>query len=500
MKSRIFKQFWRNEVGAIYIYFAIAIIPILGFVGLSVDISRAYHARAILVDAVDAASIAAAKVTPDQANAEAHRIFNAYISGTSIAGGADITNVEVNSDEGYVQVNAESTVDMSFIKAIGYDYIDVGAESRVVIAGGVIEVALVLDNTGSMRHFINGKSRLDHLKDSVELLVNTLMPTDDPTDDVFISIVPYITQVNTGIRTDWLTVAGKARVNDPNFFPNIPAGNWQGCLEARLHNNLHSSDTPPTDEATRFMPYWWASTEIHNYPYPSGSINPWGTYYAGDNDWTLTSVTPWTSSNPINPNAGCPVEVLPLSNYKKAILAKNQEMRWISRGGTFSFAGLKVGWWTLSPKWKGMWHSPNPNDLPKEYEDSKKVIVLMTDGHSEWIAMNAPYWFYDDYNYTSYGRWYGSAHSSNNQSIVQPNSMNTYTIDMCDKVKQEGITIYAITFGVWNQAARDVLSACASDPSGYYDASSADELSDAFADIAEKVQKLRYSWPQPQQL
>ena len=494
MLKTYLKRLWKNEDGGLFIYFALAIIPILGFIGLSVDMSRAYHARAMIVNAADAAAMAAAKVPTDQAQAEAERVFNAYLDGTSVAGQAQVDSVTINEDMGFVQVQASTDVVMSFIKVFGYETLGVKSKSRVLIAGGSVEVALVLDNTGSMNNWISGKRRIDHLKEATELLIETLIPTDDAPEDLWISIIPYITQVNTGPKTHWLKSTGQTMVNSTNFFP-AGWGQWQGCLEARLNDDLHKSDTPPTDENTRFMPYWWPSTEFQNYPYPSGSVEPWGNWVQGDNDWTPSFLTSWTSTNPRNPNAGCPVEVLPLTNVRDDLLAKNQEMFPIGRGGTFIFSGLKVGFWNLSPKWRDLWHGSNPDELPKDYQDSKKVIVLMTDGYNQWIGGNAPRWYYGDNHYTSYGRWYGSAHSALNQNIVQPSTMNDYTLEICSEVKNSGILLYTITFGVANQGSRDLMEACATNPSYYYDAQSAAELSDAFAEIATKIQEMRYSWP-----
>lgn len=485
----------RNEAGAIFIYFALAIIPILGFIGLSVDVSRAYHSRAMVVNATDAAAIAAAKVPTENADAEARRVFDAYIQGSSLDGHAKIESVQVNEKKGFVQVNAKTDVDMSFIKVLGYDKLAVRGQSRVLIANSTIEVAVVLDNTGSMNGYISGKRRIDHLKDATELLIETIYPDSIPPEDIFMSIIPYITQVNVGPKTEWLNAQGKAMVNDKDFFPKKSSGKWQGCLEARLHDDLHKSDTPPTDENTRFLPYWWPSTKVNKYTYPDGTLQPWGKRLSGDNDWTSSSLTDWSSTNPKNPNAGCPVEMLPLTNNKNELLSKNQDMFPIGRGGTHIFTGLKAGWWSISPKWRDMWSGGNPHQLPKDYQDSKKVLILMTDGYNEWIGSGGPQWMYGDNHYTSYGRWYGSAHSALNQNIVAPNTMNKYTLELCNIVKNQGIQLYTVTFGVANSAARDLMRSCATTPSAYYDAQSASELTSAFSEIAKKIQEMRYSWP-----
>lgn len=496
MSRDCIKKLWKNEAGGIFIYFALAVIPILGFIGLSVDMSRAYHSRAMVVNAADAAALAAAKVPPENADAEARRVFDAYIKGSSLDGRAKVESVQVNEKKGFVQVKAETDVDMSFIKVLGYDKLAVRGQSRVLIANNTIEVAVVLDNTGSMNGYISGKRRIDHLKDATKLLIETIYPDSKAPDDIFMAIIPYITQVNVGPKKEWLNAQGKAMVQDKDFFPKEKAGEWQGCLEARLHDDLHKSDTPPTDENTRFLPYWWPSTRINEYPYPGGKVRPWGKKSNGDNDWRPKKLTEWTSTSPKNPNAGCPVEVLPLTNEKDKLLAKNKDMFPIARGGTHIFSGLKVGWWTISPKWRDMWDGGSKqNELPKDYQDSKKVLILMTDGYNQWIGSDAPQSKYGDKHYTAYGRWYGNKHSALNQDVVAPNTMNQYTLELCNIVKNQGIQIYTVTFGVANTASQNLMKSCASNPSAYYDAQSASELTSAFSEIAKKIQEMRYAWP-----
>ncbi len=488
------KSTWKNEEGSLFIYLALAIIPLLGFIGLSVDMSRAYHARALVVNATDAAAMAAAKVSSERAVAEANRVFNAYLNGTSIAGKAKIEKVEVNTELKYIQVNASTNIDMTFTKIIGYDNLDVAGESRVLTGGGVVEVAMVLDNAGSLQEFVGGSSRMNHIKGGAFLFIDSLFRGEDEPNDLFVSIVPYITQVNVGARREWLTVQGKSMVGDKNKFPK-GRGEWMGCLEARLNNDLHKLDTPPTDELTRFNPFWWPSTEVDPYTYPDGTIKPWGEYAKGDNDWTTKKISPFSSSTPVSPNAGCPAQLLPLTNKDSDLSDKIRDMRSIQRGGSFIFSGLIWGLRALSPSWRDMWHDDNPHNLPLNFQDSKKVMVLVISGGNQWFGNEAPWSQYNDRHYTSFGLWYGNAHASLNQKVIMPSTMNAYTSEICESIKAKGIGLYTIAFSVQDQATLGLMKSCATDSNYYYEAQSSAEMKNIFKEIADQIRALRYSWP-----
>ena len=83
--GKLFKK-WTNDlrtdVGAVAIIYALASIPILGILGLSIDLGRVYYAHTVLTGAVDFASLSGAKTlgtNPTNAAQQATAIFNANI-------------------------------------------------------------------------------------------------------------------------------------------------------------------------------------------------------------------------------------------------------------------------------------------------------------------------------------------------------------------------------------------------------------------------------------
>lgn len=491
----IFKTFIKEEKGSILFLFALSIIPLLGFVGLSVDIGRAYQTQSTITGAVDAAAMAAARVPPADAQAEATRVFNAYVSGTS-ASGATITSFAYDEESGMITIKADRSMDTTLLRVIGQNTMDVGATTSVSVQNSLIEVALVLDNTGSMDDYVSGYPKMYHLKNSANAFLDIVFDGETVADNLFISVVPYITQVNAGPYTSWLTSAGVTTVNSSSLFPNTTNGQWRGCMLARLAGTLHRSDTPPSDEATKFLPYRWPSTKNEKYPYPLGVVKPWGNSMAGDNDWTNGNITPVGNNNPLGPEAGCPTQTRPLTNVKADLVTTIDAMVPIGRGGTFCFEGLVWGWRSISAKWNGYWHSPNPNNLPLPKTQSLKYLILMTDGENMWGGNSAPWYWFGDRHYTAYGRRFGAFYSILNNNLVTSarTSLDNLTQTICTDVKNDDIVVYTIAFGNIDTTAQNMLRACASDPDKFFNATSGGDITSAFQTIAKDIGKLRYRW------
>jgi len=493
--TRIFQKFAKDEGGSILFLFALSIIPLLGFVGLSVDLGRAYQTQSTITGAVDAAAMAAARVPEDESEAEATRVFNAYVNGTSAAG-ATITSFTYDSENGRITIKADSNLNTTILRVIGQNTMTVGATTTVSVSNSLIEVALVLDNTGSMDDYVSGHPKMYHLKNSAKEFLDIVFAGETIADNLFISIVPYITQVNAGPYTSWLSTAGTATVNDHSLFPNTTNGRWRGCMLERLAGTLHRDATPPSDESTKFLPYRWPSTKNEKYPYPTGTVKPWGNWMAGDNDWTNGNITPVGDDDPLGPEAGCPTQTRPLTNVKADLVATVDAMVPIGRGGTFCFEGLVWGWRSISELWNGYWHSPNPHNLPMPKGDSIKYLILMTDGENMWGGSDAPWGWFGDRHYTAFGRRFGIIYSSMNNNLVTSSrtSMDNLTQTICTSVKNDDIVVYTIAFGNIDTTAQNMLRTCASDPNKFFNATSGAAITAAFQAIGKDIGKLRYRW------
>ena len=189
--------------GNVAMMFALALplLPMTSLVG--VDVHRISTVRANLQDALDAAALAAARSPHmDQANittvgmAALRANLQAY---PQISLREDLTTFRL-TEEGAViadsRVDVDTLVANIFLPPYGQlleDQVQVGVESEVLRSSTNLEVALVLDITGSM-----AGSRIATLRDSATELVELVVQTQQTPYYSKAAIIPYSMGVNLG--------------------------------------------------------------------------------------------------------------------------------------------------------------------------------------------------------------------------------------------------------------------------------------------------------------
>ena len=150
--------------------------------------------------------------------------------------------------------------------------------------------------------------------------------------------------------------------------------------------------------------------------------------------------------------------IVPLSSDKT--LLKGVIDSFPTTGSTAGHLGTGWAWYLLSPKWNNLWQG---SSTPAAYgtADVRKIAVLMTDGQ---------------YN----KEYYGPGSTSQARTV-------------CANMKAAGIEVYTIGFQVSGTAQATLRDYCATDASHHYDATSGDELRQAFRDIALRLAQLRLS-------
>jgi Flp pilus assembly protein TadG len=553
------KRLYRNDIGAVILLYALALVPIIGMLGIAIDTGRIYYVNSILTGAVDAAAIAGGRAGGTDANItqSATNMFNANIPPNFIG---TITGPTINlstdsSGNRIVAVTANARINTSFMQVLGQSTIATNSLSQAVIANLGAEVVLALDNTGSM----DGSPMQAEL-DAAKQLVETVYggPGIDTVPGLYMAIVPFTTTVNINLTgtspgfapSAWLTSAGVAEIANPLLYPPIPkgaksvGGSWMGCIEARTPPlyaaGMDATDTPPTSNATRFTPYLYPSTMVHKYTYgqaldrtdplATSGNPPWGSSGTprGDNDWTLAGGVPagsglyfgdnykWNGSDGnlgVGPNLGCPIPILPLTASQTVVQNTIKNMKATFRGGTMINSGLAAAWWTISPSWTGLWPSPTPSNLPQAYGKTNKFLVLMTDGNNQWYdwptgvpgapsATVTPSFpnsatIAKDADYTGYGRLGEGRTGTTNFNSTIP-LLNASMTTMCDAIKKNGVVVYTILFthgGTLDPQTQTAFKNCASDPSKYYYTITNAELVTAFKNIGQSISSLRLSWP-----
>jgi Flp pilus assembly protein TadG len=557
MHARVLPSLFRllrcENSGNVAVIFALAVIPMLLFMGGALDIVRYNRYKWELSNIVDAAAVALGREGNDVTEAEAEAFLQARIGAFGVDDryfNLSAVNVE-ETDTGFM-IDVHGTMDAIFLPlADGPDALlpemQVDLVSEVIRASNRLELALVLDNTGSMNcaatvssactgNWSNpgSTSRIAGLKAAAHSLVDSLMtPNAEEPDFIKIAVVPFEGTVNIGAAyaanppwwVDWSDQAkakytgrnvasydfggaiGVQRVGHKWLFDRLTASNasvkWEGCVMMRAEPYDLTDDPPAAGTPnTLFVPFFWPdepdddndSGQVYQNNYLLDATTSDGAA-AQTNvakfvapSWQSAADTsfPFTSG----PNYGCPRPILPLTNNKTAIGTAIDNMVAYPAMGTFIPNGLIWGWHVLSPT-EPFTEAVGPaNDL---YDDTIKAIVLLSDGENSIAGTsNHNRSVFNGYNYT--GLQVNGAYrlGSSNASTATTN-LNAKTATLCQNVKAARIRLYTITFGTIPTAAKDLMRNCASVYKGetlYYHAPSNEDLASAFNEIGKHLNEL----------
>lgn len=193
---KLLSRFARDDHGATAMIFGLALVPLALFVGAAVDYGRASDAKAQLQRALDTTALALATRGRSLDDARLERL-GAEIFATAVAGRPDIRygRIDVSRGEDEIVVRGEAVVNNAFMGIAGYATTTIGAMSAASDGGDKkIELALVLDNTGSMQSL----NRMTELKIASNNLLDTLNAAAPDDDTIRVSIVPF----DVGVRVD----------------------------------------------------------------------------------------------------------------------------------------------------------------------------------------------------------------------------------------------------------------------------------------------------------
>ena len=249
-----FLPFRRDERANVAPIFAIAVIPILGLTGTAVDYSNANAARTAMQAALDSTALMLSKeangLTQTQLNEKATQYFTANISNTE-AKNIVVTPVFSTPQAGnfVLSLSASAAVDLRFMKVFGHSSLPIASSTEVKWGIKKLELAMVLDNTGSMA----SSSKMSNLKIAAQNLLTTLKNAAKKAGDVKVAIIPFDVTVKLGNSYKdefWIDY----NQND------ISKASWEGCVEDRDRNasgvavNNNTKDTTPVsnDDHTWF--------------------------------------------------------------------------------------------------------------------------------------------------------------------------------------------------------------------------------------------------------
>ncbi len=287
----VFTHFWSSRNGNVAMMFAAVSVPLILATGGAIDYARVWAVQSKMQDAADATATMLSKDAPNMTAADIQSKASAFfLANFNPADASGITVSPTYTSVGpSVTVKATANVQAYFLPLIGIDEIPLHISSTAVWGQSRLRVALVLDNTGSMA----SDGKLDALKTAAKNLLKQLKAAAYKDGDVYVSIIPFVKDVNAGasnynaswLRWDlWDEVNGSCSQKKYTDKSSCEAKGkkwtadnhttWNGCVTDR-DMNYDTLNSAPTNSATRFPTEQYAScpTQLTGLTYNWNALN-----------------------------------------------------------------------------------------------------------------------------------------------------------------------------------------------------------------------------------
>ncbi len=550
--SRRLRRFLANERGATAVIFAFAFMPMMIFAGAVVDLARLTQKRSDLQQAADFTALALAKDITNNGGVATATVASKYLFATNRDPAASLVSgyPTTNTQTGEICVQARTNVPTIVMSIVGIASLQTSASACANIALGTYEIALVLDNTGSMANAASGGTKIAALQTAARQFVNFMFNSPSLGPRTKMALVPFAASVKVGASyatSPFMDRFGASSWawKSPSFQPDAnvatsrfalfgllaaaqPNYAWAGCVEALPYPKNVTDTTPQASDPESLLEPLLAPDEpdgsyITSYYDNRGRLrtvsvsNPWeysNTYLDDNGQCSGAKPADSTSADELikqsrlckyknptlnsgsyqfGPNGLCTTEpLLRLVNSSSSLLSKIDAM--VPGGWTNIHEGFMWGWRTVSPV------GPFADGKPYSDTTNSKVIVLMTDGFNTWNALS------NQINKSSYSAlgYYSSANGRlppANQNVMNDTqaraAMDALTLEACSNARAMGVTIYTVgfsgTYDPIDQQGQTMLTACAGSAERAFFTNSADGLQSVFVQIGNQISKLRLS-------
>ncbi len=203
----LFSRFVRNRDAGVAPLLALAALPLMAVTGAAVDYSRGNSTKVALQAALDATGLALSQEAATMAPGDLGPRANAYFA--SVFNRPEASNVTLSHEFSTPQqgnfslkLTARADVTAIFASFLGRSQMQISSTSEVLWGIKKLNLALALDNTGSM-----STSKMRALKTAAHNLLNTLEAAEKVPGDIKVSIVPFATDVNVGTHntsSNWI--------------------------------------------------------------------------------------------------------------------------------------------------------------------------------------------------------------------------------------------------------------------------------------------------------
>lgn len=517
------RLFRNNQNGAIAPIFALLLIPLLFAMMLAVDTANLMRVRGNVQHALDAAALAVGKrfsngASENDMRAFGKKIFESNLS--AIEAKQTVFKIDfplTNSANRQITANVDFPYTSFFGKAVKklslnevdwdkYNY----KMSATVRLKNTIEVALVLDNSGSMSSRGAGSSdqRIVLLRkaatDLVAKLAEQARQVTFVTSPVQFSIVPFDVAVNVGPQhatAPWMDQTGISPIQYENFtmpalnksltltstkkitnrngvyikegtgwgsaqngiytrftlyedlgkISNRSQAKWAGCVEERSGIYGVNADAATVANAETMYVPMFANADTTNNWWSRGSESTTAKQKSDLVKYYATSKTDSIGST-YSPNYSCNVTpITPLTDVSNAAGLKTIQdgiALMAPRGGTNVPEGMVWGWRTLTDT------APFANGRSSEDPSNDKVIIVLTDGQndigSNYSSLGYPTTITQGYDRP---RVFQETNYTNQSVSYYPEALNVRFKRLCELAKKDNIIIMSVALDLGNSTS-----------------------------------------------
>lgn len=323
------QRFCKATGANVAITFGLLLIPVMLAAGAAIDYSRAGAVRAAMQNTADATALMAAKNWSGENTAQLQQAAGAWFAANF--SNSSVNNLQIaatsNPANNTVNITATGSIGTSLLGIAGINQINLSVSSTATAGVTKLQVALVLDNTGSMAEY----GKMSALRAATHQMLQRFSKAAQNPGDIQVAIIPFTTAVNVGqsnANANWIewSYTGLDGLGGTNTLSVSQTG-WTGCVADRDQNYDVQNSAPIAGNTATLFP----------------------------------------ANNPL---LGCPPQLMPLTSDWGAL--NNLADQMVPLGETDLTIGLVWGWQALT--------TTGPLNAPVPEPGTNRVIVFMTDG------------------------------------------------------------------------------------------------------------------------
>ncbi len=530
-----------SEEGAIMPMVVVLFLTMVVMSGMAVDFMRHEAARADLQNALDRGVLAATALTQTLAQKEAGKsdaqlaeekkeLILSYMKSRTFRSSGPVVEVSIPDDledyESAVSASATYSMDTFFLKVAGFGQLEVPARSYAEQRRLDVEVALVLDVSGSMLLSSavpvdpgnpggEKKIRLEAMKDAVTEFASNLF-NDQSKGQTLVSVVPYTSNTSANAF-----MAQHYELQPVKDF--LALHDYSYCFQFDVEGSGSSNQVKNNPDYSMVEIRRGSGTHQHvqQQHFPEASAWQGSTYFDGEHRY------------------GCPLPVNRILPYAdNAADVTNMVAAMEAENFTATYSGVKWGAALLDTSSQSLVtamvdHTTGPTDprasealdasydgWPRDFDvpTTRKYLIIMSDGRNtrqKRIVRDADYYTptpgateaeLADEQAARLSQWNEAwSYDSNDGLVDAQDVVNTLEGDTlnkmtCDAIKAKAgdgnLTVFTIAYALSDDdtgnKARNVLQDCASDAeTDFFDIGAGDDPSVAFDAIQTRLTLLK---------